>query len=141
MFDLNILCVGQKIPTVNISENTNISADVANADFKNKEKRYYCIAPFMNYVDGIWYELLCSKDEIAGTSICDYIDNNETYPYWVNSTQIKCDLRTLVINMEYLSSFKKILRFLVDESPIKTILLFCRYQSNEAEVICGTCKF
>ena len=92
----------------------------------------------MNYIDGIWYELLCSEDEIAGTNICDYIDNSGIYPYWICSAEIKEDLKVLVINDSYLDSFIEILKYLVGKSPINTIFLFFRFQSDDAEVVCGT---
>ena len=138
MFDLNILCVGQKTSTTNIPKNINIWINNTNTDYKKRKKHYYQIAPIMNYIDGIWYELLCSKDEISGTNICSYTANNGTYPYWISSEEVKNDLRTLVIDEEYLDSFKEILRFLLEKSPINTIFLFCRFQSNEAEIMCGT---
>jgi hypothetical protein len=36
----------------------------------------------MNFIDGIWYNLHCHKDEIAGTNICDHVENNVIYPWF-----------------------------------------------------------
>ena len=138
MFDLNILCVGQRTPTQRIPQNKNIWINNVNNSFNKRKKRYYAIAPLMNYIDGIWYGLHCSEDEIAGTNICDYVENSDIYPYWINAEEIKMDLTALVINEEYLNSLIEILRFLIKKSPIHTVILFSRYQSNEAEVMCGT---
>ena len=139
MFDLNILCVGQKTPTITIPNNNSIRIESKNISYKKRKKYYYQIAPLMNYIDGTWYELLCSEYEIAGTNICDYaVNSSGTYPYWISSAEIKDDLRTLIINKEYRDSLFEIIKFLVKKSPIHTIILFCRYQSNDAEVMCGT---
>lgn len=139
MFDLNVLCVGQKKPTVNISGNYNIYVNNENKDYKKRKKHYYQIAPFMNFVDGIWYELACTKDELAGTVLCNYIENSKgIYPYWVKSDAVKNDLRPLYIEDKYFQSFKAILYYLIEQSPINTIMFFCRYQSEDKEVTCGT---
>ena len=138
MFDLNILCIGQKTPVIHIPHNTNIWVNNINSNYRKRKKRYFQIAPVMNYMDGIWYELLRSEDEIAGTSICDYTTNGRTYPYWISSAEIKDDLCALVIDEEFFESFRAILKFMTEQSPINTIFFFCRFQSNDCETICGT---
>ena len=138
MFDLNILCIGQKTPTVSIPGNKKIWIGNSNDDYTKKGKNYFQIAPVMDFLDGIWYSLLRSEDEIGGTVICDYADNTGIYPYWVYDKEVKEDLRPLIIEKEYFDSFFKIINFLLKCSPIKRIALLCRYQSKDEEVICGT---
>jgi len=140
MFDLNILCVGQENPTINIPGNKNIWIHNTNDDWKQKVKYYYQIAPLMSYIDGIWYELLCSEDEIGGTIICDYAKNIGKYPYWVFSRKIRNNLDALLINDEYYESFREIIIYLIGQSPLRRVILFCRYQSSDEEVFCGTLR-
>ncbi|MEA4833305.1 hypothetical protein SDC9_106483 [bioreactor metagenome] len=137
MFDLNILFVGQRDPTVNIPGNRNIWIVNTNENYKKKKKYYYKIAPTMNYLDGIWYSLLCSEDELGGTVICDYADNTGIYPYWVSAKEIQDDLHELIIQDDYLESFLEIIKYLLKCSPIQRIALLCRYQSHDEVVICG----
>ena len=95
----------------------------------------------MNFIDGIWYDLRCNENEIAGTNMCRYADNiKRTYPYWINSDNIKQDLRPLIIRDEYFESLRAIMQWLIGESPIKTLMLFCRYQSEDTEIICGSIR-
>ena len=138
MFDLNILCVGQTVPTTIIPDNSNIWITYSNDDFRIMQKRYIEIDPLMNYIDGIWYELYRTSDEYAGTCICDYSDNSGVYPYWVLSESVQEDLRPMIIDSVYYDSFIAILKYLLKQSPIKTIFLSCRYQSEDKEIICGT---
>jgi len=142
MFDLNILCIGQRTPNIDIPNNKNIWIGNANNNNKKRKKRYFQIDPIMNYLDGIWYDLRCSEDEIAGTMICDYAVNSiGTYPYWITSAAIQNDLTILIINEEYLESFKEIMKFMIQKSPINMIMVSSRYQSNDQEVICGTITY
>lgn len=140
MFDLNILCVGQKHPDRTVLGNKNIYLEVLNSNYRSKNKFSSQIAPIMNYLDGIWYMLRCSKDEIGGTRICDYIRSAPVHPYWIESEEIKADQGALVIVPEYYESLKAIVEYLVTKSPIETIIFFCRFQSNEQETFCGTLK-
>jgi hypothetical protein len=138
MFDLNILCIGQKQPTLRIEGNENIWIEAKNDDPTKKPKLYYAIAPVMNYLDGIWYILLLNEDEYAGTLLCSIKSwEDGEAPFWVESKAAE-SVVTLVFREENLSSFRAIIEFLVEQSPIRTVMVFSRFQSREQEVILGT---
>jgi hypothetical protein len=139
MFDLNVLCIGQKQPTLEIEGNENIWIEAKNDDPTKKPKNqfYGAIAPVMNYLDGFWYNLYLNESEIAGTHLCDYIKDEGDAPFWVQPNA-KISYNTLIIQKENLSSFRAIIKSLIRQSPIRTVMVFCRYQTHDREVILGT---
>ncbi|MEG1525208.1 MAG: hypothetical protein RRZ24_05760 [Clostridia bacterium] len=102
MFDMNVLCVGQEVPSSTIVGNKNLLIENQNIDPFAEQKRYAEIAPFMNCVRGIWYDFRIRKQELAGTHFCDYIPNVCVHPYWIKSQSIQNDQGAVVVLPEYL---------------------------------------
>ena len=138
MFDLNVFCIGQKEPTTQIPNIDDIFIENINEKWNQEQKCYHSIATIFNFINGFWYSLSKDPEEIAGTAICDYVVGENIYPYWVEDSEVIKDLNTLIIKHEYLQSFIAILMHLIDASPIRKIMVFCRYQSSDTEVLCGT---
>ena len=84
MFDMNILCIGQEQPTLEIEGNENIWIETGNDDPMKKPKFYGAIAPVMSYLDGFWYNLYLYEGEIGVTNLCDYIRDAGDAPFWVH---------------------------------------------------------
>ncbi len=66
MFDLIVLCVGQKTHTDSIPQNTNI--------YITTEERYFAYWKFMTQEQGCWYNLYANADEFVGTRICVHLE-------------------------------------------------------------------
>jgi hypothetical protein len=138
MFDLNVLCIGQEQPTLEIEGNENIWIEMKNDDPTKKPKYYDEIAPVMNYLDGIWYKLFLYEEELGGTLLCSIKSwEDGEAPFWVDPDAADCVV-TLVFREESLSSFRAVIESLVEQSPIRTVMVFSRFQSDEQEVILGT---
>lgn len=140
MIDFNILCVEQKTP--NFEKDINVYVEAVNENYKQTNKRYWETWRFMDNTNGIWYDILKDKNEIAGTTICGIYNNEaQEVPYWITDREdIKSDLYSIYFKDEYMESIKLIMSELLKESPVKTIYLLCRCQSHEREIICGSLK-
>jgi hypothetical protein len=138
-FDLEILVVKQK--------------EVYNLDFQSKiiirnEKehgplRYMDIWKFASNSEGIWYSLgqdgeigFCAYYICSGDFDKDVQEIN--IPYWINDDDVKDNLTPLIIKHEVRVDFERILKGLMESSPVKTIMVISRYQSEHKEIICGT---
>jgi hypothetical protein len=137
-FDLNILVVKQSNKTnPPFSSAITILNEIDDSD----GKRYHSIFPFMTQTEGIWYSLVKEDDGVVYASFCysnfDQKESEKTQPYWVIEDNVKSGLTPLLIKKEFEEEFKKIITFLMDQSPIKTIMLLPRYQGSDEEVICG----
>ena len=138
MFDLNVLCIGQQQPTIEIPGNDSIWMEAQNEDPTIKPKSYCGIAPVMNFLDGIWYELYLSAYEYAGTALCGITSfDGSKAPFWVDPEAAK-SVTPLIFREENLESFRVIIDFLVSQSPIHSVIVFSRFQSDEQEVILVT---
>lgn len=98
--------------------------------------------PFMSRIKGIWYTVGLDQDGFY--SALPIIDtdfdtkvNAEFLPYWVMEDEVKSNLTRLSINSKYFNDFSKLIDFLIEESPEKTILFRTRYQGGDRETICG----
>ncbi|WP_019418912.1 hypothetical protein [Paenibacillus sp. OSY-SE] len=74
-------------------------------------------------------------------SFCDsdfkHIQDDTALPYWINDEDIKYHLTPLIIKKDFEEDVKKIISYLIEQSPIKTVMLLARYQSEDREIICG----
>ena len=130
MFDLIILSVKQKVKSKDIPNNSNI--------YLEHNQRYCNIWKFMSLTDGTWYNLLTDKDEVGGTRICEYLDDNCNLNLdWLDEKYLEC-ITPYAINNQYLDSFIAILNYLIQQSPVKTVYVLARYQSYDKEVVLGT---
>lgn len=135
LFDLVVFCVGQNEHTKDIPKNTNI--------YVTTEERYCKYWNFITYEKGCWYNLYTSKNEFAGTNICQHLGDKPLMqiPGFVvkDDTRFEC-LTPYTISEEYQKSFEAIITHLLLQSPNKKIYVLARYQSSEAEIVMGTYK-
>ena len=138
-YDLNVIVMNQKNP-VKLPFESKI--EVHNEFDNYGAKRYHSIWSYMTQTRGIWYSLLKEKNGLFNAyEICDsdyeIEENKIDMPYWIYNEDIKYNLTPLIIREDYKNDFEKIIKYLIDQSPIKTIMLLARYQSTEHEVVCG----
>ena len=137
-YEINILVLNQIKPSkLNFASSIELQNEIDN---RNNIGRYFDMWPFLMKTKGILY-LLCVEWEGSHTSfpICDvdFEARNVSRPYWANRKNNRKYLRPLIIHSEYKKDFENVLRFLIDQSPDKTILFHTRYQGGDDEVICG----
>lgn len=113
----------------------------------DREKFYYEFWPYINNASGILYKIF-TKDGL-GEFECgddlfnfDYSQNplsNNAIPYFFADEfdTFKDDLDSISLKLTYKESFSNLIKLLLSESPIKTIIYLCRGQSNEKEIILG----
>lgn len=130
MFDLILYCVGQKEVINNFPENKSI--------FIETEERYSDIWKFISLSPGIWYNLLADENEIGGTKICEHLGYDSTLFFPGADTKILENLTPYKIRGEYEASFKAIINYLLDVSPVKMVYVLARYQSPDKEIVLGT---
>lgn len=138
-YDLNILAINQKNPT-KLPFKSKI--EVQNEFDNYGVKRYHSIWSYMTQMSGVWYSLVREEDGVCNAyKICDsdyeIEESKIDMPYWIYDEDIKYNLTPLIIREDYENDFKKIIKYLIKESPIKTIMLLARYQSTEHEIVCG----
>lgn len=143
-YEINIIVVNQK-KAVQIREKMSII--LQNEQDNEEVNRYFEIWPFFSNMPGVLYTLVKQVNEELFSSfpICDAnfeADlNGLELPYWVKDTNIKENLVPFIIKDEFLSDFEKVLLFLIESSPIKTVLFQTRYQCDTDEIICGVISF
>ena len=141
-YDFNILVLNQKKPS--------IFPDKASIEVRNEIEspgagRYHTIWPYMTQAKGIWYSLAIEYCERHTAYFChsdfEADKNNLFIPPWIDDEDVIDGLSPLLIKDEYSNDFEKIVKYLIGQSPIKTIMLLARYQSEDREIICGTFSF
>lgn len=136
-YDLNIIVLSQKTPATIPFKS---SIDIEN--IKRGTSRYKDMWSFMALTKGVWY-CLGKKDEgwFDAFSIIDADFDacleDKLLPYWVIDDDVKSNLKPLVVYEKYKEDFDKILKFLLEQSPDKTMMFMARYQGGEHEIICG----
>ncbi|MGG4397451.1 hypothetical protein ABEX25_24430 [Paenibacillus thiaminolyticus] len=137
-FDFNVLVVNQRKKTIfPFSSSISILNEIDDED----GKRYHTIYPFMTQTSGIWYSLIKEDDGVVYASFCDsdfeHVQDDAALPYWIKDEDIKYHLTPLFIKKDFEEEVKKIISYLIEQSPIKTVMLLARYQSDDREIICG----
>ena len=140
-YDINVLVIGQESPS-EMPNNTRI--ELIN-EFE-EPLRYKDMWSFMSHSKGIWYCLGIMESEwFNSMSIVDADFDKEQadiqVPYWVEDEDVKSNLKPLIVNDKYKTEFSNIIRFLIKQSPTKTIMFLTRYQGGEKEIICGVISF
>lgn len=141
-YDLEILVQNQEEPSV-----LPFSSSIQLMNEKDDEiARYHSLWKYMTQSKGIWYSLVKERDGIFNAfQICDskFEENEESieFPYWITDESIKYNLTPLIINEEFSRDFEKIIKFLIKQSPNKTIMFLARYQGGEHEIVCGVLKY
>lgn len=97
--------------------------------------------PFMSLNKGTWYIVGVEEDDlfsalpILDTEFETVTDSN--LPYWVNDEDVKSNLTSLRINDSYRDDLFNLMRGLIKQSPIRSIMFMSRYQGGDKEVVCG----
>lgn len=137
-YDLNILVQNQEEPSVlpfpSLIQMMNEKDDGI--------ARYHSIWRYMTQSKGIWYSLVKERNGMLNAfPICDSkFEANETaieIPYWITDDSIKYNLTPLIIYEEYRRDFEKIIKYLIKQSPTKTVMFLACYQGGEHEIVCG----
>ncbi|AQR93125.1 hypothetical protein [Clostridium saccharoperbutylacetonicum] len=141
-YDLNILSINQE----RVSKPPFISSiELRNEIDSVDAQRYYSIWPFMSNSKGVWYSL--GKDEDGWFNAMSIVDacfdehvQRKYIPYWVSDDEVISNLKPLIVYNEYKSEFEKIIKFLIQQSPNRSIMFLARYQGGEKEIIYGVLK-
>lgn len=141
-FDLNVLVLEQdrasSLPFVS-------SIDVVN-EFQ-EALRYKDIWGYMTAMRGVWYYL--GQDEDGWFNSLAIVDSefensadNGLIPRWLaDDEDVRSNLTPLIVKEDNDDQFREVLKFLIRESPIKTIMFLARYQGGEKEIVCGVLKY
>ncbi|AZS14409.1 hypothetical protein [Paenibacillus lutimineralis] len=139
-FDLEVLVVNQAVPLhlpfQSRIELLNEQDDRGVQRFKDKWK-------VMSHAKGVWYSLVKDDEGIQNAYLlCDSdfessIDEVPV-PFWVNNEDVLYNLTPLIIRPEFRDDFEKVLRYLLENSPIGTLMFLARYQGGDYELIQGT---
>lgn len=141
-YDLNILVLQQDKP-LNLSFQSLI-------ELKNETQedlRYYEIWKYMTGNNGIWY-CLGKEDDVMFSALpileakFGLNPTSISFPYWISSNEdITSNLVPLSVLADYRDDFIKIVKEMIEHSPIKTILFLARMQGGDDEIVCGVLSF
>ena len=141
-YDLNVLVLQQEKPY-----NFTTKSSIVVKDESQEILRYHGIWTYMTQSKGVWYCLGKEDDEIfSALSIVnadfDSQGKNTLLPYWVASNEdIISNLVPMTVSTKYKIDFVKIIKQMIEQSPIKTILLLARMQGGDDEIVCGVLSF
>ncbi len=132
-FDLNVVVVRQ-CEAVKFDSLIDIQSE------KNGNLRYEGIWGYMGQSSGIWYSLGKMEDDIFSAmpiidTDFDKVCNEKLF--WIEDEEVLSNLTPLIVNDAFVHEFDRIIREMVEMSPIKTILFMARYQGGETEIIHG----
>lgn len=118
-----------------------------NKKFTDRKKFYFEFWPYINNTSGILYKIFTKGglgefecgDELFDFDYSQNVLKDNDIPYFLTDEPdiIKDDLDSISLNASYKESFSKVIRLLLSDSPIKTIMFLCRGQSHEKEIILG----
>lgn len=136
-YDLNILVLEQDKP-VSLPFSSNIGV----LNESQEELRYHSIWSFMSQSRGSWYCLGHSDGHLFNALAIleagfDIEPSTYLKPYWIIDEQVKSEMVPLNIATNFLVDFKKIMSFLINQSPINTVMFLARFQGHDKEVLCG----
>ena len=135
-FELNIMVLHQETA----------SPDSIEAPFKfyiesNEIRSLGYFWPFMSLNKGIWYEVGIEKNDFFSALPIIETDfekvEDSDLPYWVDDEDVKENLTSFRMIEAYKNDLVRLIRNLLKQSPIKSIMLMSRYQGGDKEVICG----
>lgn len=137
-YDFNVLVVNQREKT-RLPFTSPIS--VLNEIDDEGGRRYHTIYPFMTQTSGIWYSLIKEDDGVVYASFCEthfeHVQDETVLPYWIKDEDVKYQLTPLIIKKDDEEDVKRIISYLIEQSPVKTAMLLARYQSEDKEIISG----
>lgn len=141
-FDLNVLVLNQSKPSkVNFDSSITILNEIEDSE---DIARYHSIWPYMVGNKGIWYSLVTPDPEFdgfyLGSEICrtEYeCEKKVIIPFGLTDEDIVDCLTPLIINKRFFSDFKRIITYMISQSPVKTIMFLPRYQCADHEIVYG----
>lgn len=97
--------------------------------------------PFMSSSKGVWYTVGIEEDGLYSAlpileSDFETVDDSDL-PYWVKDEEVKSNLTTMRIVDIYEEKLFDLMSYLIEQSPLKTIMLMSRYQGGDKEIVCG----
>lgn len=140
--DLNLLVLNQLKPSaIGFDSSIIILNEI---DDSEEFARYHSIFPFTVGNKGIWYSLVTPDPEFdgfyLGHEICrseyDKIDE-ALIPFWVKSSNVIECLTPVIVNDKFKMDFKRIITFMITQSPTKTMMFLPRYQCADYEIVYG----
>lgn len=142
-YDLNVLSINQeKASNLTFTSSIELRNEI---DFPDSQ-RYHTIWPFMSSSNGIWYSL--GKDDDGWFSAMSIVDacfneqlEREYIPYWVLDDEVISNLKPLMVYDEYKNEFESIIKFLIQQSPNRSIMFLARYQGGEKEIVYGVLEY
>lgn len=154
-FDIHLLCMLQKKATTSLTFSSGICLEARNqnsCDFPkgiNTDIVTSTSWKTMNAIQGIWYYAFVPNpsdptDTFLGSYyLCDMRDDAQSI--YVQKDTIEksaCDyvneFGSLLIRDAYQNDFKRLVKSLIDMSPINTIAFLARYQDIHEEHMSGT---
>ena len=125
--DFNILCIGEKSPKK--LKNDFYSTEVMNRNCNKSKKCYVDEWDLLNHIQGIWYE---------------FWSKNEKYDFLINSDWKKPETVSdndflgehgyrLFLEPTNYNIIENLIKFYVEQSPIKQIIVLFRHQGYEKE--------
>jgi len=98
--------------------------------------------PMMSSLPGVWYNIVL-KDQVYFNNTAllfdtdyDTVLNTDTY-YWIKDNRRKECYTPFIVRDEFIGDVKKVLDFLIKESPIKTLMILPLYERGKIETIQG----
>lgn len=126
--DFNIICIGQCIPKRWKSELFLI--DLMNLNPNKTHKCYSSVWDIMNHIKGIWYEIW-SKDKDADLFDSTY-EMSPCYELPIGQPEAAPHGWPIVCQVPR-SEMEDILRFYINHSPVRKIIVLLRHQGYEKE--------
>ncbi len=134
-YDLRIMILGQDRPI-----DFESTIDIIN---ENQELlRYQSTWKFMSSMKGVMYSLGKSDGFIfnAMSLIDTSFDRPKEYPYWITDEDVLTNLTPIRFERAYDVELKKLIKVMIENSPVNMIMFMARYQGGDTEVLCGTLK-
>jgi len=143
-YNLEIMVLGQKdAKVVPIKSKIKVYHEFERENWKVRASDTW---KFMSYQPGVWYSMgIIDEDDwfwafdLLDTDF-DKLINQDRYN-WINDKDYLENITPLRVKKQYFADFKKILEYLIDLSPIKTIMMYARYQGGDEEIIQGPIPF
>ncbi|WP_313758001.1 hypothetical protein [Tissierella sp.] len=142
-FDIEVLVIEQKglVPIPFVSK-----IEVLNELEHDIVMRFTDTWKFMSQLKGIWYSLVKEDDGIKNAFLLCESDfeiepEKLPIPLWIDNKDVIYNLTPLIINKDYISDFEEILKFLLEQSPINTIMFLAKYQGGDYEIVEGILPF
>ncbi len=147
-FDLNVLCILQKESITDLPFDSSICFDILNRNAHDFPKGYDCDVGWscMGAMPGYWYYLYTpgpnNEETFMGSFyLCDYFSDDETEDINIGPGTKFADLAKkhggVTIRDPYKDELYAFIEYLVDQSPIRTVMFLARYQSESQECVLG----